>query len=81
MEKIKCPNCNSEIYSTLDEWGRTPFHLHCDNCSINIGATSINKCIELFKEYHKEGTYIEFYSNQIQLWFEEGKLILCQEKI
>ena len=81
MEKIKCPNCNSETYSTFDEWGRTPFHLHCDKCSINIGATSTSKCIELFKEYHKKDTYIEFYANQIQLWFEEGNLILDQEKI
>ena len=81
MEKIKCPNCKSEIYNTFDAWGRTPFHLHCDECSINIGATSIDKCTELFKQYHKKGTYIEFYANQIQLWFEEGKLILDQEKI
>lgn len=23
MEKIKCPNCKSEIYNTFDAWGRT----------------------------------------------------------
>lgn len=81
MEKIKCPNCNNEIYWCLDEWGRTPVHLHCDKCSINIGATSMRKCVELFNEHHNKNTYIEFYFNKIQLWYEEGRLILCQEKL
>lgn len=81
MEKIKCPNCNNETYGCFDEWGRTPFHLHCDKCSINIGATSMRKCVELFNEHHNNNTYIEFYSNKIQLWYEEGRLILCQEKL
>ena len=41
-----CPNCNSVLYWCLDEWGRTPWHLHCDKCNINIGATKRNKAIE-----------------------------------
>ena len=27
-----CPNCNSALYWGLDEWGRTPWHLHCPKC-------------------------------------------------
>ena len=65
----KCPNCGNDIYFCLDEWGHTPFHLHCDNCDINIGATSFNKCIELLKDYHKHKTYIEFYHHKIQYMF------------
>ena len=65
----KCPNCGNDIYFCLDEWGHTPFHLHCDNCDINIGATSFNKCIELLKDYHKPKTYAEFYCGKIQHMF------------
>lgn len=79
MEKILCPNCGNEVYFTGDEFGYTPFHLHCNKCSINIGATSIKKCIELFNIYHKKTTYLEFYSNQIQVYYEEGKFILYPE--
>ena len=45
--------------------GRTPFHIHCNNCKINIGTTNIEKGINLLKKYHKKGTYIEFYNNKI----------------
>lgn len=62
----KCPNCNNEIYFCLDEMGYAPIHLHCDNCDINIGATSFNKCIELFKDYHKPKTYIEYYYDTVK---------------
>ena len=65
----RCPNCNNKLTFGLDEWGHTPFHLHCDNCDINIGATSFNKCIELLKDYHKPKTYIEFYYGKIQHMF------------
>ena len=37
MEKIICPTCHNKMYITIDEWGCTPWHLHCDNCYINIG--------------------------------------------
>ena len=47
--------------------GRTPFHIHCNNCKINIGTTNIEKGIDLLKKYHKKGTYIEFYNNKIQI--------------
>lgn len=41
----------------------------------------MRKCVELFNEHHNKNTYIEFYFNKIQLWYEEGRLILCQEKL
>ena len=62
----KCPNCGNKVYFGLDEWGYTPIHLHCDNCNINIGATSFKECIELLKNYHKPKTHIEFYCGKIQ---------------
>jgi predicted nucleic acid-binding Zn ribbon protein len=46
---ILCPSCNSECYFRLDEWGHTPFHLHCDKCDINIGSVSFKKCINLLQ--------------------------------
>ena len=68
MEKnIICPNCNGECYILLDGYGRTPYHIHCNNCKINIGTNNIEKGIDLLKKYHKKGTYIEFYSNKIQI--------------
>lgn len=63
-----CPNCKEDIRICLDEWGYTPFHIHCFNCNINIGAPSIKKCIDLFREYHTPGIWIEYYKNQIQTY-------------
>ena len=77
----KCPNCGNDIYFCLDEWGHTPFHLHCDNCDINIGATSFNECTELLKDYHKSKTYIEYYHKSIQLMFENNKCVINKEAI
>ena len=51
-EKIKCPNCNKEMYWALDGFGYTPFHLHCGNCHINIGVNKPSKAIELLEKYH-----------------------------
>ena len=33
-----CPKCKNPLYFNLDEWGRTPWHLHCDIWKINIGT-------------------------------------------
>lgn len=74
-----CPNCNSLLYWCLDSWGRTPWHLHCDNCSINIGMDDRNKTIELIQKYHKPKTYIEYYNNNIQILFENNKAIINKE--
>ena len=74
-----CPNCNFEIFFCLDEWGYTPFHLHCKNCNINIGSKSRQHCIELFKEYHQPNTYLEYYKNNIQLLIINGKFLIDQE--
>lgn len=76
---ILCPSCNNECYFCLDEWGHTPFHLHCDKCNINIGSTSFKKCINLLQKYHKPKTYLEFYQDEIKLLFEEGEKIIYAE--
>lgn len=76
---IICPNCNSICYFCLDGWGYTPFHLHCDKCNINIGSTSEEKCVELFKKYHKPKTFLEYYQNDIKILFEEGKEVINAE--
>lgn len=75
-----CPNCNSPLYWCLDEWGRTPWHLHCNKCSINIGVDKHNKAIELIQKYHKPNTWIEYYNNEIKILFENNKQIIFNEK-
>lgn len=77
---ILCPNCNNEIYYRLDDFGRAPVHLHCDNCKINIGATSFKKCKELLEQYHNKNTYIEYYSNKIQFLSKEGRIVINEER-
>ena len=72
---ISCPNCGEEMYFGLDEWGCTPFHLHCNKCEINIGATSTNKCIELLADHHKPHTWLEYYQGDIQMLYEERQKI------
>lgn len=67
-DKCYCPNCNEEVSFNLDCYGHTPFHLHCFNCDINIGANSLQKCKELFDQYHKKHTYIEYFAGKIQLF-------------
>ena len=64
---LLCPNCNSLLYWGLDGHGRTPWHLHCLKCNINIGAQNPEKAIELIQKYHKPKTYIEYYNNDIQV--------------
>ena len=72
---ILCPNCKNKMLFYYDEWGYTPVHIHCNNCCINIGATSFQKCIDLLKEHHQPNTHLEYYGNEIQL------LIINKEKI
>jgi len=74
--KLICPACGSELFFALDEWGRTPWHLHCQKCQINIGTNSMEKAIELIQEYHQPDTWIEYYDNKIQVLFEKGKYII-----
>ena len=38
QNNLICPKCKKPLYFNLDEWGRTPWHLHCDICKINIGT-------------------------------------------
>ena len=61
-----CPECKQPLYFCLDEWGRTPWHLHCDNCNINIGVNKPEKAIE-------------YYNNDIQILFEEEKRKIFKE--
>ena len=74
-----CPRCKNPLYFTLDEWGFTPWHLHCDNCNINIGTNKPQKAIELIQKYNKNNTYIEYYNNDIQVLWEEKKLKINKE--
>ena len=76
---IICPNCKNKMFFCYDEWGYTPAHLHCDNCHINIGATSFQKCIDLLQEYHQPQTYMEYYKNNIQWLMINGKEIINNE--
>lgn len=69
----RCPNCNSKYYICFDEWGYTPYHLHCDICKINIGAPSKRRTELLLYEHHKRNTYIEYYGDEIKILIEEGE--------
>ncbi len=62
MKTIICPTCHCEMYINLDEWGHTPWHLHCDNCHINIGLTQINHVEKYIKEKIPPNTYIEEFN-------------------
>ena len=57
----------------------TPIHLHCNECDINIGTTSFEKCNELLKQYHKKDTYLEYYNKKIQFLSEEGRIVIGAE--
>ncbi len=76
---IVCPNCSNKCYICLDEWGRTPWHIHCNFCNINIGVTNIQKGISLLEKYHKPNTYLEFYSNQIKFLAINGEELINAE--
>lgn len=60
-KEIICPTCHNRMYILLDEWGHTPWHLHCDNCNINIGMTQIRNVEKYIKEKILPNTYIEEY--------------------
>ena len=72
QNNIKCPSCNSDCYFCYDEWGLTPWHLHCDTCRINIGTSTQKKAIELLQKYNKKDTYLEFYNDEIIFLVKEG---------
>ncbi len=74
-----CPSCNSPLYWSLDGYGRTPWHLHCDKCSINIGVNKQEKAIELIQKYNKPNTYIEYHNNDIQVLYENNERIIFKE--
>lgn len=76
-----CPKCKKPLYFNLDEWGRTPWHLHCDFCHINIGTDNRQKAVELIQKYNKKDTYLEYCDNDIQVLWEEKELKLFKEII
>lgn len=78
--KIFCKNCGQEMFFAIDEWGHTPFHLHCNNCGINIGSISIEKALELYEKYNDKNTYIEYYKKEIQLYIKGDEVIIDNEK-
>ncbi len=73
---IICPNCQNEMKFYLDEWGYTPWHLHCEVCNINIGTSNQKKAIDLIQKYHFPETWIEYYANEIQILCINGKYII-----
>jgi DNA-directed RNA polymerase subunit M/transcription elongation factor TFIIS len=74
-----CPKCKNHLYFNLDEWGRTPWHLHCSKCHINIGVDKLKKAIELIQKYNKKDTYLEYYDNDIQILWEGKNLKINKE--
>lgn len=83
MEKknkiIICPNCGNECFYLYDEWGRTPWHLHCDTCKINIGGDNFQFCETLLKDYHQPNTYLEYYNKKIHFLQIDKKVIVPWE--
>lgn len=77
---LYCPNCNKEMFICLDEWGRTPWHLHCDECKINIGIDKMPQLENVLQQYHKPHTYLEYYAGKPQLLIEGEKIIINYEE-
>lgn len=75
-KSIICPNCQNKMKFYLDEWGYTPWHFHCEICNINIGTSNQKKAVDLIQEYHSPETWIEYYTNEIQILCINGKYII-----
>lgn len=73
---LYCPTCQEKVHFHLDGWGRTPWHLHCENCNINIGINYLKKAEELLQKYHSPNTWIEYYENAIQILNINGEYII-----
>ena len=76
LNKIICPSCGGECYYNLDMYGRTVWHLHCDNCHITINVNDRKKGVELLQTYHQPHTYLDYYSNKVQLLIVDNKIII-----
>lgn len=75
-----CPICDSNTFCTYDEWGHTPYHIHCSKCRINVGGPSPDKANQEFialanflKEYH----HVKSMSYKEKHFFEYS--ITCKE--
>lgn len=78
FKSIQCPNCNNEMHIGLDEWGKTPWYIYCENCNINIGVDSIKNIFNFLKSV-KPNTYIEYYNKDIQLLVENNIIKINKE--
>ena len=58
-----CPRCGAEYTLSLDEWGRTPWTLACNNCRITIGFQELQEfpiiyeAIKQFPSYLNKGAF------------------------
>lgn len=73
---LECPVCGKQLTYTFDEWGFTPFHIHCEDHGINIGAQNYTDALRLLAENHRENTWIEYWSNKIQEHCVNNEVIL-----
>lgn len=64
-QNIYCPICRNEMYIGLDEWGYTPFHLHCTKCDINIGMRKLSDIDKWIKYPLKKHIYIEDFPEEL----------------
>lgn len=64
-QNIYCPICRNKMYINLDEWGHTPFHLHCTECDINIGMQQLSDTDKWIKYPLKKHMYIEDFPGEL----------------
>lgn len=77
MQNEKCPVCQNFITYHADEYGKTPFHIRCDNCNIDIGTcTGYEKAVKLLKDFACENLYLEHYNGKIQFLILNKKNII-----
>lgn len=71
---IICPICKKPMVCYFDEWGRTPFHYHCNEDGISVGFGNIKKenmqsiinqhCIEQHMTLEYSDNKVLFYSTR-----------------
>lgn len=76
----ECPVCGGQLAYAFDEWGHTPFHLHCLGYKIDIGAQATKDCLKLLQENHVEDTHIEYWNGKIQEHWDADKIIVDRQR-
>ena len=79
MNHYDCPLCRQKMFICYDEWGYTPWHIHCKKCNINIGFAYDKDIPYLLTQCKKPNTYIEYYRKQIQFMIEDGDVVIDNE--